>query len=227
VTDFDEFFRTSWPRLMARAVLLCGNRADAEDAAAEAFAEVARNWATVSGYDAPEAYLHVTMTRKVFRLHRWRRRQEEVAALELPVSPYATPHEAFVAKEVLAVVAGLPEKQRAVLVHCCLDGMKQAEVAKLLHIQRGTVAAHLSKAREALAKRLGLPVTRVVEDGLVAVRWDRRIAVGAGLSEDPIDNALREAERWLAEGFAADDATRERVRTAVDQAQPKRRWERR
>lgn len=30
MTDFDEFFRTSCPRLMARAVLLCGNRADNE-----------------------------------------------------------------------------------------------------------------------------------------------------------------------------------------------------
>src|SRR5882757_5579538 len=144
--SFEEFFREAYPRLMARAVLLCGDRADAEDAVAQAFAEVARKWDTASRYDAPEAYLHVTMTRKVFRLFK-RRRLEEMAALELPVSPFATPHEALEAKEVLAAVAGLPPMQRAVLVHCCLDGMKQAEVAKLLHIQRGTVAAHLFKAR--------------------------------------------------------------------------------
>jgi len=224
MTDFDEFFQTSYPRLMARAVLLCGNRSDAEDAVAEAFAEVARNWATASGYDAPEAYLHVTMTRKVFRLHRWRRRLEEMAALELPVSPFATPHEALEAKEVLAAVAGLPPMQRAVLVHCCLDGMKQAEVAKLLGLRRGTVAAHLFKAREALAKRLGLPITRVVEDGLVAVRWDRRVSAGAGLSEDPLDLALRGAEQWLTDGFATDGATRGRMRAAVDRVQPKRWW---
>ncbi|MEV6603688.1 hypothetical protein [Kutzneria sp. NPDC051319] len=30
MTDLDEFFRTSCPRLMARAVLLCGDRADNE-----------------------------------------------------------------------------------------------------------------------------------------------------------------------------------------------------
>lgn len=210
--SFEEFFRQSYPRLMARAVLLCGDRADAEDAVAQAFAEVFRKWDTASRYDAPEAYLHVTMTRKVFRLFK-RRRLEEMAALELPVSPYATPHETLEAKEVLAAVAGLPPMQRAVLVHCCLDGMKQAEVAKLLHIQRGTVAAHLFKARETLAARLG---ARTPDDGLVAAA--RR---------DQIVESLQVAERWLADGFAADERTLVRVRAAVDQVQPSQRWWRR
>lgn len=208
--DFEDFFRTSYPRMMARAVLLCGNRDDAEDAVAQAFAEVARNWDTAGGYDAPEAYLHVTMTRKAFRLLKRRRRQEEVAALELPVSPYATPHEAFAAKEVLAAVAALPPVQRAVLVHCCLDGMKQQEVAKLLRIQRGTVAAHLSKARETLRHQLGLAVA-VPDDGLVAVRVDRLV------------ESLRRAERWLAEGFDADVEARHRIRAAIDEVPPPRR----
>ncbi|QUQ68588.1 RNA polymerase sigma factor [Kutzneria sp. CA-103260] len=209
--SFEEFFRESYPRLMARAVVLCGNRADAEDAVAQAFAEVARKWDTASGYEAPEAYLHVTMTRKVFRLFK-RRRLEEMAALELPVSPYATPHEAFEAKEVLAAVAGLPPMQRAVLVHCCLDGLKQAEVAKLLHIKRGTVAAHLFKAREALAAKLGLGA-RTPDDELVATA--RR---------DRIVESLLAAERWLADGFAADERTRVRVRGAVDQVPSSRSW---
>ena len=204
MTDFEHFFRTSYPRLMARAVLLCGNRADAEDAVAEAFAEVARHWTAVSGYDAPEAYLHVTMTRKVFRLFRQRRRQEEVAVLELPVSPHATPYEALAAKEVLAVVAGLPPMQRAVVVHCCLDGMGQAEVAHLLGIQRGTVAAHLHKARKALSAAL-LDQAFVPDTATLTHR-------------------LLGAERWLADGFAADDGTRDRVRAAVEQVQPRRRW---
>ena len=213
--SFEDFFRQAYPRLMARAVLLCGNRADAEDAVAQAFAEVARNWATASGYDAPEAYLHVTMTRKAFRLRDQRRRQEEVAALELPVSPSATPHEALAAKEVLAAVAGLPRVQRAVLVHCCLDGMKQAEVAKLLGIQRGTVAAHLHKAREALAAKLGLGA-RTPDDGLVAA-----------VRRDQVLDSLRTAERWLTDGFADDEPTRDRVRDAVDHVRPAKRWWRR
>lgn len=213
--SFEDFFRQAYPRLMARAVLLCGNRADAEDAVAQAFAEVARNWATASGYDAPEAYLHVTMARKAFRLRDQRRRQEEVAALELPVSPSATPHEALAAKEVLAAVAGLPRVQRAVLVHCCLDGMKQAEVAKLLGIQRGTVAAHLHKAREALAAKLGLGA-RTPDDGLVAA-----------VRRDQVLDSLRTAERWLTDGFADDEPTRDRVRDAVDHVRPAKRWWRR
>ncbi|MFI9380703.1 RNA polymerase sigma factor [Kutzneria sp. NPDC052558] len=210
--SFEEFFREAYPRMMARAVLLCGDRADAEDAVAQAFAEVFRRWDTASRYDAPEAYLHVTMTRKALRLVK-RRRLEEMRALELPVSPYATPHEALAAKEVLAAVAGLPPMQRAVLVHCCLDGMKQAEVAKLLRIQRGTVAAHLFKAREALSAKLGLGA-RTPDDGLVGV-----------VRRDQIADSLQVAQRWLAEGFAADERARARVRTAVDQVKPpRRRW---
>ena len=209
--DFEDFFRTSYPRMMARAVLLCGNRDDAEDAVAQAFAEVARTWERAAAYDSPEAYLHVTMTRKVFRLFGQRRRQEEVAALELPVSPYATPHEALAAKEVLAAVAGLPPMQRAVLVHCCLDGMPQQEVAKLLRIQRGTVAAHLRKAREALKNRLAVPMP---DSGLVA-------------SHDRVAESLRLAQQCRAEGFGADHETRDRVRAAVDEVRPPRRWWRR
>ena len=205
--DFDDFFRTAYPRLMARAVLLCGNRADAEDAVAQAFAEVARNWDTASGYDAPEAYLHVTMTRKVFRQFRRLRRQEEVAALELPVSPHATPHEEFAAKEVLAVIAGLPTMQRAVVVRCCLDDMPQAEVAKLLGIQRSTVAVHLHKARKTLSAVLFGQAYDFVPDSAT------------------LTHRLLDTERWLAEGFAADTTTRERVRATVDLvAQPQRRW---
>jgi hypothetical protein len=117
-----------------------GHRADAEDA----LAETAHNWTTASGYDAPEAYLHVTVTRKVFRQFRWRLGEEKVAELELSVSPHATPHKAFAAR----------------------------------------------KARSAT-----------------------------------LTNRLLDAERRLADGFAADAAGRDRVRAAADcVAQPKRRW---
>jgi hypothetical protein len=92
--------------------------------------------------------------------------------------------------------------------------MTQKDVAKLLGIQRGTVAVHLSKAREALKGRLGLAVT-LPDDGLVA-------------SRDRVTDALRTAQQWLAEGFGADLATRDRVRAAVDAVPaPARRWWRR
>jgi len=212
---FDEFFRAAYPRLMARAVMLCGHRADAEDVAAQAFAEVARNWARVAGYDAPEAYLHVTMTRKAFRLFRQRRRQEEVAALELPRAPHETPEDAVAAKEVLAAIAGLPPTQRAVLVHCCLDGMRQQEVADVLGIQRGTVAAHLHKARAALSVKLGMPVPTLRDPSWASTPAHVEV------------KALRHVEQWLADAFAADEVTRDRVQAAVDLVPPPQRWWRR
>ena len=93
------------------------------------------------------------------------------------------------------------------VVHCCLDGMTQVEVAKLLGIQRSTVAVHLHKARKALSAALLDQAYDFVAD------------------KATLTHRLLDAERWLADGFAADAATRDRVRAAVDQvAQPQRRW---
>jgi RNA polymerase sigma factor (sigma-70 family) len=214
--DFETFFRRTYPLMMSRAILLGGDRADAEDAVAQAYANVNRNWDTV---DTPEAYLHVSMIRLVHAMAKKRHRQGRLAALEVPNSPYATPEQTFEAKQLLAEISGLPPVQRAVLVLCCLGGKEQREVASMLGIKRGTVGAHLHQARANLARRLGLPPgQRRAGDSLVQTP----VRHGTGLPIDELMDGLRGTERWLIDAFEGDENTRPRVRRKVDKAAPER-----
>lgn len=155
-------------------------------------------------------------------------------ALELPGSPYATAEQALEVKLVLAALAELTDAQRAVVVLCCLEGRPQAEVARLLHITRGTVAAHLFNARRALAARLGrLPVGRQSGDALVPAGQLGITDLDAAAHRWLADT-LRDTELRLAEAFQADTGTEARIRagirnvTNVEPAAPnRRRWWRR
>jgi RNA polymerase sigma factor (sigma-70 family) len=212
--DFETFFRRTYPLMMARAILLGGDRADAEDAVAQAYANVHRYWDTV---DTPEAYLHVSMVRQVHAMAKKRYRQGRLAALEVPNPPYATPEETFEAKQLLAEISGLPPVQRAVLVLCCLEGVEQRKVASMLGIRRGTVGAHLHQARANLVRRLGLPPGhRRAGDALVPTT----VPHGTGLPIDDLVVGLRDTERWLVDAFEGDDNTRSGVRATVDRTAP-------
>lgn len=149
--DFDSFFTRTYSRTMAKALLLDGHRQDDEDAVAEAYAIVAAKWDVVSEYEAPEAYLHVTMRRLVWRAIKCRKRRAEQPIpehLDLP-----TPAVEGVA-EIFAALAELTPTQRAVVVLCQLEGHEQKAVAKMLGIARGTVATHLHDARRRLERTL-------------------------------------------------------------------------
>ena len=56
-SSFDEFFLAEFPRMVAFATVLVGDRVVAEELAQEAMLRVFRNWATVSGYDRPGAWV--------------------------------------------------------------------------------------------------------------------------------------------------------------------------
>jgi len=50
----------------------------------------------------------------------------------------------------------LPQDQRAVLHLVCVEGLSYAETAATLDIPRGTVMSRLSRARRALAEKVGI-----------------------------------------------------------------------
>lgn len=55
-----------------------------------------------------------------------------------------------------AAMLTLPDEQRAVLHLVCIEGLSYAEAAEVLGIPRGTVMSRLSRARLALAGKLGI-----------------------------------------------------------------------
>ncbi len=52
---FDSFYEVSFPGMLARALLIAGNREDAEDAVQEAYRAAWQVWDRIGDYDAPDA----------------------------------------------------------------------------------------------------------------------------------------------------------------------------
>src|SRR5215217_1401751 len=55
--EFSAFYAATYQRLLGQLVLLCGDRAEAEDALQEAFARAAVRWPRLRSYQAPEAWV--------------------------------------------------------------------------------------------------------------------------------------------------------------------------
>lgn len=207
---FERFFERTLSGMLARAITLCGHRADAEDAVQEAYTEAAARWDRLGGYDSPEAWVHKVMVQRLRRTRRQRDRTRP--ALDVPVAPEAGPERAALAREVLRVLGGLPQQQRMALVLHCLHGLPQREVARQLRITRGTVAAHVFKARRALEEGLGMTQTPSdwLGEGLVAA--STRNGPPRARRTDPVAAALRETEEWLRAGVEAEGEGKARSR---------------
>jgi RNA polymerase sigma-70 factor (ECF subfamily) len=73
-----------------------------------------------------------------------------------PVDSAAQTDDRLMLQSVRAAMATLPEDQRAVLHLVCVEGLSYAEAAQTLGIPQGTVMSRLSRARRALAEKVGI-----------------------------------------------------------------------
>ena len=73
-----------------------------------------------------------------------------------PVDSAAQTDDRLMLHSVRLAMQTLPEDQRAVLHLVCVEGLSYAETAQTLGIPRGTVMSRLSRARRALAKKVGI-----------------------------------------------------------------------
>lgn len=74
----------------------------------------------------------------------------------LPTDPGPAIEARLMLQSVQAAMERMPEEQREVLHLVCIEEMSYAETADILGIPRGTVMSRLSRARLALAERLGI-----------------------------------------------------------------------
>ena len=155
--DADAFgllFARHGPRIHGYVLRRTGDPAVAEDITAVVFLEAWRRRAGVT-LDQPSAlpWLYGVAGNVTRRWHRSRRRHQ--AALTrlagLPArSPALVETQAEAAEEaaaVLARIAGLPRRQREVLVLSVWEGLSHHEIAVALGIAPGTVKSRLSRAR--------------------------------------------------------------------------------
>jgi RNA polymerase sigma factor (sigma-70 family) len=208
VRDFETFFACTYSRILAQAIMLCGNREDAEDATQEAFVAAYQAWDRIAGYELPEAWVHRVAAQRLWKAYRRRRRGQD-RLLELPVPTQAGPEQTAETREVLRLLAGLPPRQRVTMVLFCLHGWSQQEIAKALRITRVGVAANVSKARQTLTEALGIvPPDKVRQrDSVMAGR----------LPAFPrtLGRALRETEAWLRPLVEMDPDALDRARAAL------------
>lgn len=145
MSEFDEFVRARHERLCRVAYVLCGDWQHAEDLVQTALAKayVAQRRRSIDNLDA---YVHRTLV--TTHASWWRRRWHgEVATGALPDTPGNDPYAAAdVRGAVLAALATLPPRQRAVLALRYLSDLSENETATALGCRAGTVKSATSRA---------------------------------------------------------------------------------
>ncbi|MEV4315272.1 SigE family RNA polymerase sigma factor [Actinocrispum sp. NPDC049592] len=153
---FARLYQTAYRRVVVSAYAFNGNLSDAEEIAQEAFAIAYSRRRRVQAADNPEGWLHTVAINLARR--RWRRRTtlDRLLRKEIPPQPVPPPDWVGEHQELHAAIRGLSDDHRAVVVLFYLADLPVDEVAAVLGIAPGTVKSRLSRARAALAERLGV-----------------------------------------------------------------------
>jgi RNA polymerase sigma-70 factor (sigma-E family) len=146
--DLDRFVVVHAPSLVRFGYLLTQDGALAEDLAQEVLTQVVRTWPQVRDVENPQGYLRRMVVNAATN---WRRRARN---REVPTSRAVEPPEGvddvaqvFADRDLMwGVLAGLPTRQRAVLVLRFYEGLTEAEIARLLDCAPGTVRSLAARA---------------------------------------------------------------------------------
>lgn len=141
--------------LLRTAVALTGDRPAAQDLVQEALIRVALRWRSLQG--DPAAYAHRVLVNLAVDGWRARRRRPELlvedgdARLDGAVPAQAGAVDARL--DLLALLAELPPRQRAVVVLRYVEDRSEAEVADLLDLSVGAVKSAASRGMASLRAR--------------------------------------------------------------------------
>ncbi|MFD7910653.1 MULTISPECIES: SigE family RNA polymerase sigma factor [unclassified Streptomyces] len=150
--DFEAFARAGQRRLYRTAYLLCGNADGARDLTQTTLAKLFQHWRRVSTADHPDAYARTVLTR-TFLAERRRRLRDLLAHRR--VDPPPRPEHADLRVTLLAALAELPPRARAMVVLRYWEDLSVETVAELLRCSEGTVKSQCSRALTKLRAQLG------------------------------------------------------------------------
>jgi RNA polymerase sigma-70 factor (sigma-E family) len=152
---FEEFARSRLPALLAFATVLTGQRTTAEDLAQEVLLRAHARWDRIGQLDRPDFYVRKMLLNEFLS---WRRRSVRlVPAGDRDLSAADVPdHAAGYAEHaaMLAEIARLPKRQRAVLVLRYYEDRSDREIAELLGCTPSSVRSYASRALAALRVEL-------------------------------------------------------------------------
>ncbi|GAA0815462.1 SigE family RNA polymerase sigma factor [Spirilliplanes yamanashiensis] len=150
--EFDAFYAASSRRVLGQVYAMVGNRAEAEDAVAEAYVRAWHRWSSVREADSPEAWVRRVAYR--IAVSAWRKAVNRLRAHHRDA---AEEHVEAVGPDHVAIVTALrriPVDQRRVVVLHHLTGLSVAEIAAEVGASPNTVKTWLARGRRAMAEHL-------------------------------------------------------------------------
>lgn len=158
--EFVRFTRAHRADLVRTAALLCaGDEAHAEDVVQTTLTRLYLSWPRVRRADSPLAYARRSLTHvfidEARRAHRRRETTVAEPADALPSEPAAADADPALRQSVLAALASLGPRQRAVVVLRHWHDLDVAETARLLNCSPGTVKSQNARALAHLREHLG------------------------------------------------------------------------
>ncbi|MEU0849329.1 SigE family RNA polymerase sigma factor [Streptomyces flaveolus] len=153
--DYAEFARARAGHLYRSACLLtAGDTHLAEDLVQDTLGRLYVRWGRVSRAENPAAYAQTVLTR-AFLAHQRRRSSGERATDVFPDLPGAADGDAPLRLTLLAALARLPAKDRAVIVLRYWEDRSVEQTADVLHVSSAAVRTRCSRALGRLRDLLG------------------------------------------------------------------------
>jgi len=157
---FETMFRDHYPRLVGVLTRLTGNRAQAEEIAAETFSKLAQRSALLAGREDPTAWVYRVATNAgldALRANNRRKRSEEAAGAEQlrQVSSEGALDGLLRqerAERVRGVLATLKPRDAQLLL-LRSSGLAYREIAQTLGVQAGSVGTLLARAEREFERR--------------------------------------------------------------------------
>ncbi len=149
---FAWFFAAEYQRVV-RALSHVVRREDAEDVAQEAFIRLHQRWAKVSRYEQPDAWVRRVALNLALSLAK---REAKRPARERGANPVPIRAREICLPDpsVRAALAGLPPKQRALVMLFYYEDRPLTQAAEILGISHGAAKVALYRARRQLAAQL-------------------------------------------------------------------------
>ncbi|GAA1476172.1 SigE family RNA polymerase sigma factor [Nocardioides aestuarii] len=152
--EFTELVHGTWGSLYRTAYLILGDHGLAEDLVQTALARTYASWGKVREVAAAPAYARTTLHNTAaewIRRKSWRRELPTEQTAETPVEP----SDPTLRPTVLAALARLAPRQRAVVVLRYYEDLSVAETARALSCSEGTVKSQTYDALAVLRTHLG------------------------------------------------------------------------